>query len=173
MKKGLLLAVIGMLFFSSCEKDSPKTLILGKWYYATEASYSQKQYTNKYKRFCREHNEDSVSFDETIHYGFTDVYYGYWYFTSTSGDFYYLYNSGKIQEYTGAKYSINNNVFTFGASTYEILELSEKNFIVQSRDTTYFYDEDYEKQIAWVETYVNVYYKGPYGRPDPGEITEQ
>lgn len=168
MKKGLLLAVIGMLFFSSCDKDSPETLILGKWFFDTEESYSQNQYTNKYKRFCREHSTDSVSFDEERH-GFSDVYYAYWEFTSHGGFFYYQYNDGDIFENKNPyQYHVDGNMLSFGTDIYEILTLNEQNLTVQIRDTTYFYDEDYEEQIAWIEARV-YQFKDDLGRTQPGD----
>lgn len=152
MKKGLLLAVIGMLFFSSCDKDSPETLILGKWFFDTEESYSQNQYTNKYKRFCREHNMDSVSFDEERH-NFSDVYYAYWEFTSHGGYYYWQYNDGQVKtnDKNAYQYYIDNGMLYYGSDVYEIVTLNKQYFVVQTRDTTYFYDEDYEEHIAWVK----------------------
>ena len=131
-------------------------LILGKWYCDTQSSYDYRQYTNKYKRFCQEHNTDSVLFDETMRLNPTDLYYGYWNFiTNSYAYYYYLYNNGTVQKNDNAyRYKIEGNILYFGSDVYELLELNEYHLKVQYRDTTYFYDEDYEKQIAWVRTCV-------------------
>lgn len=172
MKKGLLLAVIGMLFFSSCDKDSPETVILGKWFFDTEESYSQNQYTNKYKRFCREHNMDSVSFDEERH-NFSDVYYAYWEFTSVGGGYYYWqYNDGNIKNNTySLKYHVDDGMLYFGKDIYEIMALNKQNLIVQIRDTTYFYDEDYDEHIAWVR--MKEYVFRAHGTPTGGTTGQE
>ena len=131
MKKGFLLAVIGMLFFASCEKDSPKMLILGKWYCDTQSSYDYRQYTNKYKRFCQEHNTDSVLFDETMRLNPTDLYYGYWNFiTNSYAYYYYLYNNGTVHM-TGGTVTVNKGTYkTTGKGSptiYSTADITVKN----------------------------------------------
>ena len=165
MKKGLILVVIGMLLLQSCKKDdvsqSLDSLILGEWYIDSYASTMQTKYSNNYKQYCQEHNYDSVVFDETTH-DRSDIHYAYMDFSSTTVNYYTQFVGGTIRE-GSVSYRIKDDKLIWGTSiVYSIRIEDEGDFYDQLMtqqicDTTYFYDDDYNEQIAYVKTFTQIW----------------
>lgn len=144
MKKYLLWILTGLLLFASCSKEEEK-MLLGKWIFDNDVCTSQKQYSDIYKS-----TYPDATIDETIHHNPANMIYGYWDFNNTEVHWYYQYVNGDIQKNKGS-YHIQDDVLYVGATPYKIIEQGDKKLTTQYIDTTCFYDENYEKQIAWKE----------------------
>lgn len=177
MKKGLLIAVVGMLLMWSCEKDDipelPDMPILGKWYVDTYYSRIQKTYTSEYKQYCQEHDSIDVTLLDEESHDRSDIHYAYRVFSPTLVEYYIQYSNGAISE-GSVSYKIKDGKLFWGTSrVYTILELDQDNMKTQRNDTTYFYDDNDDKKVACVKTYTSVFSRKWYSYPrtkyDSGE----
>lgn len=155
MKKWFFLAIIGILLAASCSEketnDKPDVLNNTMWYFSPHASTYQYKYTNKFKKFCRDYNNNR-EFDESVHNFDTIVYFSYWWFHWGKMDYFWQYQDGRISE-GSTTYTLGDGyIKTVSGNYYDILSVNKKRLIVQYTDTTFFYDEDYERQVAYVET---------------------
>lgn len=117
--------------------------------------------SNNYKQYCQEHNYDSVVFDETTH-DRSDIHYAYMDFSSTTVNYYTQFVGGTIRE-GSVSYRIKDDKLIWGTSiVYSIRIEDEGDFYDQLMtqqicDTTYFYDDDYNEQIAYVKTFTQIW----------------
>lgn len=155
MKKYLLLVLTGFLLVVSCSKDEGTPLekgLVGKWIFDNEACISQKQYTELYRNFYPD-----ATIDETIYHNPANMAYGQWVFSDHEVSWFYKYVSGKTQSNHGSYRIQDDNILYVGATPYNIIELNKDKLTIQiCDDTVYFYDENYEKQIAWEEMWTLV-----------------
>lgn len=157
MKKWFFLAIIGILLAASCSEketdDKRDALDNTMWYFSPHASTYQYKYTNKFKKFCMDHNSDR-EFDESVHNYDTIRFFGYWWFHSGELDYFWQYQDGEIDEGNTSYFLGEGFIKTGYGNYYEVVSLNKNRLIVQMIDTTFFYDDDYDKQIAWVQTRV-------------------
>lgn len=145
-------ATIACCILTSCGKEWE---LQGRWNFDVNACTQQIQYTDSYRDFC----PDSIPHVDTVIYNPSNLFSGYWDFTNSYFSYYYKYLNGNWRQNSTIPFKVDDDILIIGdkgKDYYNILTLDNNKLVVQYADTTYFYDENYIKKIAFTDTYTYV-----------------